>query len=356
MWVSVDKPLPFLLQAVEFTERFFEQDSFLWRWPGIGALAIALVAGTGCGGRPTVQSEPAPVCIDRSAADGLFARMEKTAKVLSSAPPVDSSRSCNIERYHRGTFRFVVYKRPDAKGSELEGAVIPKQSTVKKSGACLAAAEEELQGLRLPSYDLVLSAAKKKHHWRWQDKDIGPLKWLDCRDVQSEGFLQSTIALIHELAHGLAKRPCIFFSADRASQFSGVASPKYDADFPQQFCFKLNNSGNLPKADIARIDLDVFDSDLQRKVAHFQNLYVPKNGASTFLHLVDELSAYSLSTRGLLELVRDGKVSPPFNLQPLFLFYVANYLKIVQQRTPDLYARLFAPGSEQLLKDSDSSS
>ena len=253
--------------------------------------------------------------------------MYRASGVGEGTPTEVVSKTCFIERYQRGPVLFLVYKEPRAKSEKLEGTVLPVVSSKKNGSDCLPGALRDIERLGLSNYRSVVSRARKRHQWRWEDPDIGPVKWLDCSDKASERYRHSYIALAHELVHGLTGPDCV-----------------WDPTKDKSICFRLDPLA-LPPAAVARSKIRFANRQTQLTVDHFQNLYLPVGGAASIVHILDELTAYGLSTEGLIRLVETKQIGTSLNLLPMFLFYTANYLRNLELRTPDKFAKYFGRGT-----------
>ena len=253
----------------------------------IGLCAVFGLVGFGCGGRQQTAVQPEARCIDQATSEELLARMFEASKArLPKGSELRIlSKTCHIERYQRGPLRYVIYKEPSANTDDLDGSVVPIATGGSKSPECLDKALADIRALGLASFDKVVSLARKRNQWRWNDPDIGPLKWLDCKDTSSPEYRHSVIALAHELSHGLAGPDCLWM-----------------ADGNREVCFGIDPESVL-RASVARTPIRIANPKLARTVSYFQNLYLSVHGKSNVVHILDELNAYSLSTEGLIRLL-----------------------------------------------------
>ncbi len=241
--------------------------------------------------------------------------------------------TCNKRVYEKNSYRLLVYQNPVAADGVVQGSISNIENVGSKE--CLFAAVSQA-GVLSPSFKEIIDLHKQKWSWLWDDYDIGPAKWLNCKDRKTSDWFESIATFIHELNHEIREGSCLRFAKDSSN-----------------LCFDLDSA--LPLRSIAKLEsFPTKNSNQLAGLIFFQKTYLTDLDQPP-LYLFDELNSYILTTRAYSNILKKNgqsaifkEESRPVIVLPLFLLYSVLYVERLSKSHPDLYKKNFVLKPENI--------
>lgn len=292
-----------------------------------------------CQSKPAVA--PLAYCLDERQEQKVLTQVEAGADALATTQhkPITGTelleKACHKNIYLKNGLRIVIYKDPLIENSPVSATVMPA-SDFNKTSQCFKEAIQEIRSFDQPMLKDVLATNENRFGWQWNDMDIGPVKWLNCKDDMSMEWFTSLGDLVHELNHQNREESCLHYPGN------GTA-----------LC--LNLSSELPRRSLAKMKrFPTRDKGVNAALLGIQKIYLTQMDEPPLI-LFDELNSYILTNKVMTEVLRKHGATALFKkdgrglvLLPLFMFYSARYILLVKNKKPELYAKNFTPFSENM--------
>ncbi len=237
-----------------------------------------------------------------------------------------------IKNDYLGSIQIVIYKDPNEADSGISYFLNSKHENAIPSGQCLNRALQIVDAMDAYWANNIIQKHRESKSWQWEDKDLGPMQFLDCGGTETLEFYESVALMLHELNHFItySDSPCIYNPFD-----------------DNEMCFDLDPE--FPA--ISSVAFDRFPTDNERS-AYFleiiQNTYL-EGEDRTFLNIAGELLSYSI------ELAARAKILDFFGkravvhsdgmrqgaIMNLFMVYMVRYLNFIKKNNKELYESKF---------------
>ncbi|RYZ60221.1 MAG: hypothetical protein EOP07_01480 [Proteobacteria bacterium] len=284
-----------------------------------------------------VRAPQTKSCLDPNAVAAMLPNVESL--VDASDPDIRgettlSQDNCDKKVYLRKKHRIIIYRDPTALEASLNSIVSTNEQDSAFTPDCLAKAERDISLLDVDLAAAIVAESRKKNAWKWNDMDIGPVRWLSCKSDKVD-YYKSLDTFVHESTHGARQENCLY-----------VASAK------THFCLDLHK--DLPSRNLAAYKNFPFTNPAE--IQGYKGLEAAYFGSSeqTPAMLFDELNAYTAGTAfyaGILDSIgrsaiyRDGDKRTTI-LLPAFMTYSLRYLNRVRREHPTLYVQNFDVNSK----------
>jgi hypothetical protein len=273
-------------------------------------------------------------CLTENAIRNVMPDLEILADKFNPSPSNKTelkNSTCTKRTYERAGYRIVIYKDKFWSPELAQGAIHPMKSEVDAPDVCLKRTLTKVEELGNPGLNLIIKKAKVKLGERWTDPELGPVSWIKCEDKDSLEYYDSVTIMLHELTHLLIRDNCLY------------------VPFGDRFaCVSLPSS--LPPIAEARVNFDTYEKTIQDHINKAQDVYMGKGREKeTFLSLLDELNAYTVSLETALSfLEKKGKdtIYGPYDFRimqylPFVAFNIQLFLKKLKKNDPALFQRVF---------------
>ncbi|MBA2403346.1 MAG: hypothetical protein H0V66_01135 [Bdellovibrionales bacterium] len=250
-------------------------------------------------------------------------------------------RSCHKIKYHAfESVQVVVYRLPGM-ANALASTVNYTEGALQQ--ACWNKALSDIAEIdRDGRYKKLLDLHQKMNSFEWQDLDVGPNKWVKCSEKDQEKYYGSLITLLHELNHEVKN-----FKKDDVCL--------YLLEKNDYLCFTFDQ--DLPRRSLGRLDLNIIPLEAGREaLINMQDIYLI-NIDQEVSSLLDELYAYTLTLKGMQQVLKVKGGSYIFTegkrniaLVSMFQLIVKRYFERLKLKDPKAYAKAIEQNREPLKK------
>jgi hypothetical protein len=289
--------------------------------------------------RPSTALSPS--CLNEGTIATLLPKLEKVADLNASSSNRKLSQTklvengCQKRIYIKNDYRIIFYRELDAPAGDVQATLTSAEIKHDEASRCLDDALALIRETNIEAAAPILEKHKGRYAWRWNDADLGPVKWLSCKDRSSPAWFERIDTLLHELNHENKKGQCLFIPSK--------------SDF---LCFNL--SPNLPLRSLAKLESYPTQNPRQIEGLKFvERFYLTDTDQPPHL-LFDELHSYIITTRTMTAITRKfgpsvyrekGSSDRQGVLLPLFLLYTVRYLNKLSHLDPKLYRETFGARS-----------
>lgn len=241
--------------------------------------------------------------------------------------------TCRKRTYEKEKYRAVVYR---VTGTTDEAAVevyLTSNILGVDRKACLNEGLREIQLLNQNFARHIVEQAEKKAGADWEDPDLGPVKWLACKEHGNDAYFDGLVMFLQQMTQYLTRGQCLFHSGTG-----------------RHLCFKL--APGLPHRAVAALSEFKAPDPVEEEAFRFvQKLTLTERDEPPF-ELFEELNAYTVTALAMTAVLKNHGVAGIYDKNgkrngafvPLFMVYTLRYLEKIRDLDHGMYDENFAPG------------